>query len=137
MTPQQIRAVQSSWAGIITRNEEVAELLYQRLFELAPEYQRLFRVDPAEQHRKLAHMLDVVVAGLRKFELTAPALEELGRKHIEYGVTDEMYDTMGEALLWSLDRLIGAEFTPELKESWTAVYGALAEVLRSAAKSSP
>jgi hypothetical protein len=42
---------------------------------------------------------------------------------------------LGEALMWSLERKFGASFTPELRESWKALYATVqAEMLRAASQ---
>jgi len=43
------------------------------------------------------------------------------------------YVAMGEALMWSLECKFGASFTPELQESWRALYATVqVEMLRAA-----
>jgi hypothetical protein len=60
----------------------------------------------------------------------------LGRRHAAYGVKDEHYGTVGAALLWTLGEGLGADFTPEVKDAWTSVYGTLATTMREAARES-
>ena len=57
----------------------------------------------------------------------------LGRRHLDYDVTEEMYDTVGKALLWTLEKGLGEGFTPEVEEAWTETYNTLADVMKSAA----
>jgi len=93
----------------------------------------MFRGDMAEQRRKLMQMLTAAVKGLQRLDRLVPVLEDLGRRHIGYGVTDQHYDTVGAALLWTLEKGLGRAFTPEVKEAWAAVYGLLANTMRNAA----
>ena len=58
---------------------------------------------------------------------------EVGRRHGGYGVTDAHYDTVGEALLWTLEQGLGAEFTPNARSAWALTYGTLAGVMQNAA----
>lgn len=62
------------------------------------------------------------------------ALQILGRKHVSYGVKAEMYPSVGEALLLTLDKGLGAECTPETKAAWTWVLGVISGVCIEAAK---
>ncbi|MGE5148514.1 MAG: globin domain-containing protein, partial [Rhodospirillaceae bacterium] len=55
----------------------------------------------------------------------------LGERHKGYGVTADHYAPVGAALLWTLEKGLGADFTPETKEAWTAAYTALAGVMSS------
>ena len=60
-------------------------------------------------------------------------VEDLGRRHAGYGVSDWHYDTVGAALIWTLEKGLGSAFTPEVKEAWTTVYGVLACTMKNAA----
>jgi hemoglobin-like flavoprotein len=133
MTPKQIRLVQSSWQQVLPISEQAAALFYGRLFELAPDYRRLFTSDSREQGRKLMQMITVAVNGLPKLDAIVPAVEDLGRRHLDYSVTEEMYDTVGEALLWTLEQGLGTGFTPEVEDAWSETYNTLADVMKSAA----
>jgi hemoglobin-like flavoprotein len=58
-----------------------------------------------------------------------------GRAHTRLGVQPSQYAALGEALRWSLERKFGASFTPELSESWMALYATVqVEMLRAAAQ---
>jgi hemoglobin-like flavoprotein len=48
-------------------------------------------------------------------------------------VRDEHYATVGAALLWTLEKGLGAEFTPELRDAWTQTYTTLADAMKAAA----
>jgi hemoglobin-like flavoprotein len=133
MTPKQIRLVQSTWKQVEPISDQAAELFYGRLFQLAPSYRRLFTTDAQEQGRKLMQMIGVAVNGLPRLDTIVPAVEDLGRRHLDYDVTEEMYDTVGEALLWTLKQGLGRAFTDDVEEAWTETYNALADVMKSAA----
>ena len=133
LTDTQIALVQKSFAVIAPIADDAAVLFYQRLFEIDPSLKSMFRGDMAEQRRKLMQMLTAAVKGLQRLDRLVPVLEDLGRRHIGYGVTDQHYDTVGAALLWTLEKGLGRAFTPEAKEAWTAVYGLLANTMRNAA----
>lgn len=133
MTPKQIQLVQSSWKQVLPISDKAAELFYGRLFQLEPSYRRLFTSDQKEQGRKLMQMITVAVNGLPKLDTIVSAVEDLGRRHLDYNVTEEMYDTVGEALLWTLKQGIGPAFTPDVEQAWTETYTTLADVMKSVA----
>lgn len=61
-------------------------------------------------------------------------MQNLGRKHaVDYKVPDSSYDTVGEALLWTLGKGLGDDFTPDVKEAWALTYSTLAKVMTEAA----
>lgn len=87
-----------------------------------------------EQRKKLMQAIGTVVAGLDNLTPLIPVLEGLGKKHVTYGVTDKQYDTVGAALLWTLEQGLGDAWTPPVKAAWIAAYTAVAGVMRNAAK---
>ena len=128
--------VQESFAAVVPIADDAAVLFYRRLFELDPSLQRMFRGDMTEQRRKLMQMLTAAVKGLDRLDQLVPVVEELGRRHVGYGVADAHYDTVGAALLWTLEKGLGDAFTPDVKDAWVAVYGLLAGTMKTAAKGS-
>jgi hemoglobin-like flavoprotein len=134
LTKEQVTLVQGSFAAIAPIADDAAVLFYRRLFEINPRLEKMFKGDMAEQRRKLMQMLTAAVKGLNRLEQLVPVVEDLGRRHATYGVEDEHYDTVGVALLWTLEKGLGAAFTPQTKEAWATVYGLLASTMKNAAK---
>ena len=128
-----IALVRASFARVATIQEATADLFYERLFVIAPKVHALFPADLSKQKRKLMQMITAAVKGLDRLEQLVPVVEDLGRRHTGYGVTDAHYDTVGAALLWTLEMGLGSAFTPEVKEAWTTVYGILASTMKNAA----
>lgn len=133
LTPSQKMLVQDSFTAIAPIADDAAALFYRRLFELDPSLRALFRGDMAEQRRKLMQMITAAVKGLDRLDQLVPVVEDLGRRHAAYGVADAHYDTVGAALLWTLEKGLGTAFTPDVREAWAAVYGLLAGTMRQAA----
>jgi len=133
MTPEQIKLVQSSWEQVKPISEKAAELFYGKLFELNPGYKALFPEDMAEQGRKLMAMINTAVNSLNNLEAVVPAVEEMGKRHVGYGVKDEDYDVVGEALLWTLGAGLGDAFTEDVKSAWTETYVVLSTTMKNAA----
>ena len=133
LTLTQIELVQNTFAIIAPIADDAASLFYRRLFEIDPSLERMFKGDMADQRRKLMQMLTAAVKGLPRLDRLVPIVEDLGRRHAGYGVCDEHYDTVGAALIWTLEKGLGSAFTPEVKEAWTTVYGVLASTMKNAA----
>jgi hemoglobin-like flavoprotein len=133
MTPEQIKLVQESFNKVVPISEKAAELFYGKLFELDPEIKPLFKGDMKEQGRKLMSIIGTAVNSLNDLPAIVPAVQDLGKRHVDYGVTDEHYDTVGAALLWTLEQGLGDAFTPETRVAWTEVYGVLASTMKDAA----
>jgi hemoglobin-like flavoprotein len=134
MTPEQIELVQSSFKKVLPIKDTAGELFYDRLFTLDPALRPMFPADLKPQIQKLMAMIATAVGGLTKLEAIVPAVQDLGRRHVGYGVTDAHYDTVGTALLWTLEQGLGADFTPKTKEAWTVCYGLLSATMEDAAR---
>src|SRR5882757_875843 len=133
VTPQQIELVQTSFRKVVPIAGTAADLFYDRLFEIAPEVRSLFPQDLSEQKTKLMAMLSNAVASLHKLDTILPVVKQLGQRHKGYGVTAAQYAPVGAALLWTLEKGLGPDFTPEVKMAWTETYTALAGVMTAAA----
>jgi nitric oxide dioxygenase len=132
MTPRQIELVRSSFAIVAPIADVAATIFYRRLFELDPALRDLFPADLTAQRRNLMQTLTVVVRGLDRLDQIVPAVEALGRRHTGYGVRSEDFETVGAALLDTLEEGLGAAFTSETRDAWAAAYGLLAGVMQEA-----
>jgi hemoglobin-like flavoprotein len=129
MTPEQIKAIQESFSKVVPISEQAAMLFYGRLFEIAPALKPLFRGDMKEQGRKLMATLGVVVNGLANLESVLPAASALAKRHVDYGVEAADYAPVGAALLWTLERGLGEQWTPPLAAAWTDAYTILSDFM--------
>lgn len=133
MTPEQIALVQTSWQKVVPIKDKAAELFYGKLFELDADLKPLFKGDMVEQGRKLMAMINTVVNKLDNLGDIVPAAQDLGKRHVAYGVKDAHYDTVAAALLWTLGAGLGDAFTDEVKGAWTEAYTILADAMKAAA----
>lgn len=134
MTPQQVRLVQETFTKVVPIADVAAELFYNNLFLLDPSLRKLFKTALHEQGKKLMQTLSVVVSNLHKLETVLGAVQELGRRHVAYQVKPQDYDTVGQALLMTLEAGLGEAFTPEVRAAWAEAYTALATVMKKAAE---
>lgn len=133
VTPEQIRFVLDTWGELAHETDHVAEAFYMRLFQIAPELRRLFPTDLNEQYRQFLQMLHLVVNGLVCFEELIPEIEALGRRHVEYNVTESQYDLVRAALFAMLADVLDEKFTPDVRVAWAATYDRVAGVMKAAA----
>ena len=133
MNPRQVALVRDSWRQVLPIKERAGELFYQRLIELDPSLQPLFRGDMTDQGRKLMTVLGTVVSHLDRLGELLPTVQELGRRHAAYGVKDEHYDTGGTALLSTLRAGLGDALSLEAEEAWAVAYATLTGVMKAAA----
>ena len=134
MTPEQRQLVADTWKQVAPIADTAANLFYSRLFEIDPSTRKLFRAtDMAAQRKKLLQTLSFVINGLDRLDLLVSKVEDLGRRHAGYGVTDAHYESVGAALLWTLEQGLGRAWTPAVASAWTEVYGMLSGIMRNAA----
>ena len=129
MTPDQVKLVQQSFAQVAPIADKAAEIFYGRLFEIAPAVKPLFHGDLAAQRRKLMAALAAVVAGLSNMPSVLPVASALAKRHVGYGAHPEHYSAVGEALLWTLARGLGPQWTPEVATAWTSAYATLSSFM--------
>jgi hemoglobin-like flavoprotein len=134
MSPDDKALLKTTWAMVAPIADIAAGLFYERLFTLDPSLRPMFEsTDMKEQRRKLMQALAAVINSVDNLQALVPTLEHLGRNHARYGVTDRHYDTVGAALLWTLEQGLKDAWTPAAQSAWTAAYTTVATVMRNAA----
>jgi len=133
LTSEQITLVKDSWGKVVPIAGTAAGLFYGKLFEMDPALRPMFTSDMTVQGEKLMRMIGIAVDHLDKLDEIVPAVQELGVKHLDYGVRNSHYDTVGTALLWTLEQGLGEAFTPDVRKAWTEVYTLLASTMKAAA----
>jgi hemoglobin-like flavoprotein len=132
MTLVRKQLIRNSWAQVVPMADQVAAMFYERLFEIDPSARRLFRTtDMMAQRKKLLQVLGVAVSSLDNLGALSKTVEDLGRRH-GYGVKESHYDSVGAALLWTLEQGLGKAWTPEVATAWTDVYTLLSGIMRTA-----
>ncbi|NIA70679.1 hemin receptor [Pelagibius litoralis] len=135
MTPKQIEIIRNTWAQVVPLGDDAARLFYARLFEIDPTAKPLFAgTDMSGQRKKLLQTLGSAVGGLEDLDALVPIIQDMGRRHATYGVTDAQYDSVGAALLWTLEQGLGDAWSAEAREAWATIYGLIADTMRMAAK---
>lgn len=134
MTPQQLQLAHRSFVVLMPDLDRAVSAFYARLFELDPSLRPMFPAEIHLQQLKFGQMLDTLLGDPERFEALIPAVQRMGVRHMEYGVTDEHYTTVAGALLHALEQTLGSHFTEEVREAWAAVYTQLAKVMQEAAR---
>ena len=138
MTPEQVRLIRESWNSVAAIADSAVEQFYNRLFEIDPTTRALFHAaNMPEQRKKVAQALSLAVQGADDLAALTPVLQQLGRSHQGYGVTAAQYQSVGAALLWTLERGLGPQWTPAMASAWTELYGTISAVMLRAAKEMP
>jgi hemoglobin-like flavoprotein len=131
MTADQVHLVRDSLDNLREDAEPFALLFYGKLFELDPGSRRLFHNDLAAQGRKVMAMLTSVAESLDNFEPMRARLAELGRKHGEFGVRPDQYETLTAAMLWSLGQALGSSFDVPTRDAWRLALNAICMAMKA------
>jgi hemoglobin-like flavoprotein len=133
MNDEEKKLVKDSWKKVVPIADQAVQMFYDRLFQTDPTTKPLFKAgDLGEQRKKLIQALALVVKGLDNLDSIVPVVADLGRRHVAYGVTKRHYDSVGNALLWTLEQGLGPDWTPKTEAAWTTAYTLLSGVMRQA-----
>ncbi len=89
----------------------------------------MFPRDMEPQYVKLMDMLSAIVARLDRLEELSEEIAAMAERHVGYGVKPEHYKLVGEALLWTLEKGLGTDWTPTVKAAWTEAYTVLSDTM--------
>ena len=133
MTPVQIGHVRRSFALIEPIAPQAAALFYENLFTADPSLRKLFEGNMHQQGERLMTMIGAAVNLLDQPDNLIPVLRKLGARHVNYGVRDEHYTTVGGALLKTLGQGLGAAYTDDVHAAWVALYRVVSHTMMDAA----
>jgi nitric oxide dioxygenase len=129
LSPEQTAAVRSSFAQVVPFADVAGMLLFQRIFELAPQARPMFAADIAPQAKRTIAAVQTLVENLDAPDQVASLLRDLGARHAGYGVVPEHFPVVGEALLWTLEQGLGDAFTADVREAWAALWTVVAATM--------
>ena len=124
-----VEAIRESFDLVVEKEPVVASRFYPILFERYPQAKALFgRHSGGEQQKMLTDMLAKVVAHLEEPAWLQQELAALGRRHVGYEVTAEMYPWVGECLVATLAEVAGDAWNERYEAAWVAAYGAITQM---------
>lgn len=124
--------IRSSFAAVQPYGTQVTDYFYEHLFANNPGVRPLFAAHIGDQRDRLWAALGALVNNIENTETLTGMLQNLGRRHVGYGALAEHYPAVGASLIASLRHFAGDAWTPEVEESWTAVYGVISTTMISA-----
>lgn len=134
LTDQDLENIRDSWQYVV--QDELQNMLkfYTRLFEIAPEVRMYFPDDMTKLAEKLSYTLNILVSNLEDFESLKPTLENLGRKHRQFGVESYHYKYVVDALLYTVKQIMDVHYRKEIGISWKKALVAVSTVMINAPK---
>ena len=129
MNVEQVELIRRSLIQVHPIADQIAASFYARLFEITPHLRKLFSGDMSRQGAMLMTSLELAVSSLDEPASILPAVQALGERHLSYGVKSEYYPLAREAYLWALEKHLGENFTPALKDAWAVGFDALTQAM--------
>ncbi|HEB59573.1 MAG TPA: PAS domain-containing protein [Gammaproteobacteria bacterium] len=125
-----VELLESSFNALAPQAEALVSRFYEELFSRYPQVKPLFRnTTPESQKKKLIAALVLVVENLRKPDVLAKALTEMGARHQGYGAVAEHYAAVRDTLLDVMKELAGDLWTREVEIAWTDALNVIAEAM--------
>ena len=135
MSNEQIRLVKNSWRYLQGIDPYLlGDVFYSFLFLEEPSLERLFKSSIIEQQKKLIDMLSYIVMRLDNLDTLTKEIQELAIRHEEYGTKPKHYESVGKALLWTLRKGLGKDWTYDTEEAWKSCYDIISNTMISATK---
>ena len=134
LTDEEIHLVQNSTKLMRKSLDEFANAFYRELFKSNPIVKSLFLTNIKDQARKFAQLFELLVISLNDVEKIIPSLKALGRRHANYGINEGHYSIVGGALIRTLDKSLGTDFTEDVKNAWLKTYGIVSMIMVDSSK---
>ncbi|MHB1038360.1 MAG: globin domain-containing protein [Pirellulales bacterium] len=123
-----VELLEAGFALASRRGPEFIDRFFQNLFREHPEIRPLFvNTDMPKQKEVLLAALTILVSNLRRPEVLDRALEDLGARHVDYGVTEEHYRAFGATLVDTMAEVAGEAWNNEYRRAWTEAFDAISE----------
>lgn len=126
LTKKEIALIKKTWS-LLGKIDTIVigDIFYSNLFIENPELRKMFPLDMEGQYRKLVDMLDTIVERLEKLDELKGEIVAMAKRHNDYGVKPHHYNLVGKALLYTLRKALGKEWTDEVRSAWINCYAIL------------
>lgn len=126
LTKKEIALIKKSW-NLLEKIDPVimGDIFYGKLFFANPELRKMFPQDMKGQFKKLFDMLDTIVTRLENLDELKGDIVAMAKRHEDYGVKPEHYNLVGKALLYTLQKGLGKQWTNEKRSAWINCYSIL------------
>lgn len=130
MKPEQIRLVKKTWKILMGIDPKIiGDAFYSKLFADYPSLRKMFPTEMDKQYIKLVDMLSSIIINLDHPNIDNSDIVAMSKRHTGYGVKAHHYTMVGNALLWTLRKGLGAEWNQDVESAWNSCYQSLANVM--------
>ena len=133
LTKKEIALIKKTWNTVRKINPAIiGDVFYTKLFYDNPELRKMFPTNMGEQYKKLIDMLNIIIARLEKLDEIKGEITHMAKRHVDYGVKPENYNMVGTALLCTLQKTLGNEWTDDIRAAWINCYAVLSGTMIAA-----
>ncbi|WP_436514565.1 globin domain-containing protein [Ekhidna sp. To15] len=119
LTKDDANNIVTSWQSLAGKELQTMTSFYNALFKMAPEVRFYFPDDMSSLSKKLQMTIDVVIDNIHDVDALVPELHKLGRFHKnKIGVESSHYPFVVKALLFTIRKAMGDDYTNDVGESW-------------------
>ncbi len=79
-------------------------------------------------------MINMIIVRLEHPSKLLGEVREMAKRHTGYGVKARHYDLVGRALLWTLEKGLGSDWTIDMQDAWKQCYADLCVVVLATLK---
>src|SRR5262249_40468216 len=127
------RIVKESFPHIESNADHAVAYFYSRLFAENPRLRIFFPPALDTQRDHFFGALSKIVWSLDSPAAPAAYLRRLGRDHRKFGVVSDHYPAVGRALLATVRKFTGDDWTEEVAAAWTQAFTQVAALMTEAA----
>ena len=134
----QSELLETSFQAVVLHGEAFVTAFYERLFTRFPETRAFFaNTDMLVQRKKLQESLGLIVQHIQHPEALGSMLQELGQRHVTYGIRPEHYPLVGDVLLETFADFLGKHWTQAHHDAWVNGYEAVSRLMLQGAQQPP
>jgi len=127
------RLVKESFAHLMYEGPSTMEYFYARLFAADPDIRALFPMTMTAQRERAFAVLARLVWSLDNEPGCTEILDQLGRDHRRFGVTERHFSTFFATLRDTARHFIGNDWTPDIAAAWQGMLDFVSARMKAAA----
>ncbi|XP_039245605.1 neuroglobin isoform X1 [Pipra filicauda] len=128
--PLPVRTLLRGDGGLFDLDPDLLPLFQYNCKQFASPQECLSAPEFLDHIRKVMLVIDAAVSHLENLSCLEEYLCNLGKKHQAVGVKTESFSTVGESLLYMLEKCLGTAFSPEVQEAWSKLYSAVVKAMQ-------
>ena len=134
LVSQHGHAIRTAFVAIAPVLPQIVDRFYALLFERYPVLRDMFGRSAPLQRRMFGEAIAALADHADDPDWLHGHLDALGRRHAEYGVTNEMYDWARMAFMDAMsDALLPRRLPPDVRATWDRTFGSIAESMKAGA----